>query len=237
MSKQASETAVTDQAEPLNQELSEKAVEIAKETMAGDLIAATIDELKAAPNVWQKMSQKQQQEVIERVTNRVQHNISQAVSIMASEARPVIRAKLAQVTVKDELKAVVLVSKHHPHRHEFIDSSSQEILVVLLNTEQFFGGVGELQADPDQPELRLEEKSEELETEPGEEEIKAEEDEFLKRAVEFVIGSKKASISALQRALKIGYNRSARLMEELQYRGIVSPPDHAGLRTVVVSEG
>lgn len=211
-------------------------VEIAKSTMAGDLIAATIDELKAAPNVWQKMSEQQQIEVIERVTSRVQHNISQAVAIMASEARPVIRAKLAQVAVKDELKAVVLVSKHHPHRHEFIDSSGQEILVVLLNTEQFFGGVGEIKAQPDQPELALEDDGSEPEPTPTENAVKAEEDALLKEAVDFVINNNKASITSLQKALRIGYNRAARLIEDLQYRGVVSPPDKNGLRTVVVSQ-
>lgn len=43
----------------------------------------------------------------------------------------------------------------------------------------------------------------------------------------------KVSIAGLQRALRIGYNRSARLIEQLESEGFVSPPDAAGTRRLV----
>ena len=43
----------------------------------------------------------------------------------------------------------------------------------------------------------------------------------------------RASTSFLQRKLKIGYNRAARLMEELEFAEVVTPPDHAGNRSVI----
>ncbi|MDE4948939.1 DNA translocase FtsK, partial [Francisella tularensis subsp. holarctica] len=48
------------------------------------------------------------------------------------------------------------------------------------------------------------------------------EDPLYNEAVEIFIKTQKASISAVQRKLKLGYNRSARLMEELEENGIVS---------------
>ncbi|MFY7698008.1 MAG: DNA translocase FtsK [Legionella sp.] len=59
-------------------------------------------------------------------------------------------------------------------------------------------------------------------------------DALYDQAVEFVIQTRKASISAVQRRLKIGYNRAARLVEEMERTGIVGPLE-GGLREVLVS--
>ncbi|XXQ69454.1 DNA translocase FtsK [Neisseriaceae bacterium B1] len=58
-------------------------------------------------------------------------------------------------------------------------------------------------------------------------------DELFDQAVQFVISSRKASISSLQRHLRIGYNRAANLMQDLEDQGIVSPAEIDGKRTVL----
>ncbi len=58
-------------------------------------------------------------------------------------------------------------------------------------------------------------------------------DPLYDEAVEFVLQSRKASISAVQRRFKVGYNRAARLVEEMEARGIVGPLD-GGFRDVLV---
>ncbi len=60
------------------------------------------------------------------------------------------------------------------------------------------------------------------------------EDPLYNEAVEIVIKTQKASISAVQRKLKIGYNRSARLMEEMEENGIVSEMNQNGMREVLI---
>jgi len=60
-------------------------------------------------------------------------------------------------------------------------------------------------------------------------------DPLYDEAVNFVIESRRASISSVQRRLKIGYNRAARLIEEMERVGIVSPPEHNGNRQVLVA--
>ncbi len=45
--------------------------------------------------------------------------------------------------------------------------------------------------------------------------------------------ARRASISGVQRRLKIGYNRAARLIELMEQQGIVSGPEHNGNRTVL----
>jgi len=59
-------------------------------------------------------------------------------------------------------------------------------------------------------------------------------DPLYDEAVEFVIQTRKASISAVQRRLKIGYNRAARIVEEMERTGVVGPMD-GGFRSVLVS--
>jgi S-DNA-T family DNA segregation ATPase FtsK/SpoIIIE len=53
-------------------------------------------------------------------------------------------------------------------------------------------------------------------------------DEFYTQARDIVLSSNQASISYIQRRMKIGYNRAARIMEMLEEEGIVGPPGEAG---------
>ncbi len=62
-----------------------------------------------------------------------------------------------------------------------------------------------------------------------------EQDELYDLAVAFVTESGKCSISSVQRKLRIGYNRAARLVETMEAAGVVSAPAHNGSRDVLVS--
>ncbi len=54
------------------------------------------------------------------------------------------------------------------------------------------------------------------------------------QAVAAVVESGKPSISYIQRKLRIGYNKAATLMEELEQAGVVSAPDHQNKRTILL---
>jgi len=58
-------------------------------------------------------------------------------------------------------------------------------------------------------------------------------DELLPQAIEVLKASRRASTSMLQRRLRIGYNRAARLMELLESRGIVGPENGAQPREIL----
>jgi S-DNA-T family DNA segregation ATPase FtsK/SpoIIIE len=63
-----------------------------------------------------------------------------------------------------------------------------------------------------------------------------EKDPMYDQAVEVVLKNKKASISLVQRHLKIGYNRAARLVEDMEKAGLVSAMSGAGQREILVPQ-
>jgi S-DNA-T family DNA segregation ATPase FtsK/SpoIIIE len=60
------------------------------------------------------------------------------------------------------------------------------------------------------------------------------EDPLFEGAVEIVLNTKRASASFLQRRLKIGYNRAARLIELMEEKGIIGPPRGSKPREIYV---
>jgi S-DNA-T family DNA segregation ATPase FtsK/SpoIIIE len=61
-----------------------------------------------------------------------------------------------------------------------------------------------------------------------------EKDPMYDQAVEIVLKNRKASISLVQRHLKIGYNRAARLVEDMEKAGLVSAMSTNGQRDILV---
>lgn len=61
-------------------------------------------------------------------------------------------------------------------------------------------------------------------------------DELFEEALNIIIDNQQASISMLQRKLKIGYNRAARLIDEMEAKGIVGPHEGSKPRQVLVDK-
>ena len=73
---------------------------------------------------------------------------------------------------------------------------------------------------------------------PGTVDVGGDSDEPLyEEAVAFVLESRRASISAVQRKLRIGYNRAARLIEQMEEAGVVSAMNSNGSREILVPGG
>ena len=63
----------------------------------------------------------------------------------------------------------------------------------------------------------------------------SETDVLYDKAVAFVTESRKASISSVQRHLKVGYNRAARMVDDMEAAGVISAPEHNGSRIVLAA--
>jgi len=71
----------------------------------------------------------------------------------------------------------------------------------------------------------------------GETSADAEADPLYDEAAAFVLNTRRASISAVQRQLRIGYNRAARLIEQMEAAGLVTPMGRNGTREVLAPGG
>src|SRR5205085_2762523 len=70
----------------------------------------------------------------------------------------------------------------------------------------------------------------------GDEEFDPDEDPLLERAIEVVVQTQTASVSLLQRRLRVGYTRAGRLIDMLERRGIISGYEGSKPRKVLVGE-
>ena len=61
-------------------------------------------------------------------------------------------------------------------------------------------------------------------------------DTLYDQAVAIVTRDRRASTSYVQRRLQIGYNRAARLIEQMEEEGVISAPNHAGKRDVLAGK-
>jgi S-DNA-T family DNA segregation ATPase FtsK/SpoIIIE len=77
-------------------------------------------------------------------------------------------------------------------------------------------------------------RAQEGEAEAGAEPDEGERDALFREAAEACIQNQGGSTSLLQRRLRIGYGRAARIIDQLQYAGILGPPDGSKPRDVLV---
>jgi S-DNA-T family DNA segregation ATPase FtsK/SpoIIIE len=71
----------------------------------------------------------------------------------------------------------------------------------------------------------------------GDDEFDPDEDPLLDRAIEIVVQTQTASVSLIQRRLRVGYTRAGRLIDMLERRGIISGYEGSKPRRVLLDEG
>jgi S-DNA-T family DNA segregation ATPase FtsK/SpoIIIE len=92
------------------------------------------------------------------------------------------------------------------------------------------------QGEPEFDQELLEAREPEPE-EGGDDEFSPDEDDLLADAARIVVESETASVSMIQRRLRVGYTRAGRLIDMLERRGIISGYEGSKPRRVLVGEG
>lgn len=102
----------------------------------------------------------------------------------------------------------------------FISDQEVENVVNFVKDQQEVSYVEEM--------IPGEEAEQDIDSEP--------EDEYFEEAVAFVIDQESASVSMLQRRFRIGYNRAARLVDDMEARGIIGPANGSKPREVLIEK-
>ncbi len=134
--------------------LNAESVAISEKFLLGDLLKVCMQEIRLMPFGWGMLPEKDQQNIIDRLTDRVTEAVRQTVKIIAADSRPHLMADVESVTFKDGIKCQLLVSKQASDRHELADATGTMVLIVLPHIEHHLGGDAPV-ADKDQPQLGL----------------------------------------------------------------------------------
>jgi S-DNA-T family DNA segregation ATPase FtsK/SpoIIIE len=170
---------------------------------------------------------------VDVITGLIKANIPTRVAFQVS-------SKIDSRTVLDQMGAEALLGhgdmlflppgSGYPQRVHGAFVSDQEVHRVVEYLKQF--------GEPDYEDAVLAgPPSAEEAGEPVPGDADAEADPLYDEAVAFVIRTRKASISAVQRHLRVGYNRAARLVEQMETAGVLSAMASNGSRDVLAPPG
>lgn len=217
---------------------------LAHELLVHDLVEAGLFELKNLHSPYGKLNEGQQQEVIDRLTEVAEKAVHNAISIISSRNVSTIEVTMKEVKFNSkQLTLTSIVDAKDPNRHDLIDSAGRICLLVMA-PDDYNEGLDFIQPDRDQHDLPLHVSdltgslfaagstaADEIAS--YDDTVPDGEDPLYSDAVVFVIESRRPSISAIQRKLKIGYNRAARMLEGMEQVGIVSAMKSNGTREVL----
>ena len=125
------------------------------DSIGKDILAALVAEIKLLPDVWVKIPQMKQDDVIDRLRARVETNIKTAVHLIAAEGRTAVPGGLEQITIKDGVKAVVKFSGEADNLHELYEATGESVLVVVANPAENLSGINKIQGEADQRAMDL----------------------------------------------------------------------------------
>lgn len=125
------------------------------ETIGKDLLQALLQEIKLLPDVWIKLPKLKQDDIIDRLRDRVYANVKMATHLISSDGRTVVAGDLDQITIKDGVKAVVKFGIGAANLHELYEHQGNAVLVVVSNTSKHVTGMEEVQGEPDQRAMNI----------------------------------------------------------------------------------
>ncbi len=168
---------------------------------------------------------------VDVITGLIKANIPTRIAFQVS-------SKVDSRTILDQMGAECLLGQGdmlylppgtgYPQRVHGAFVGDEEVQAVVEHLKQY--------GDPDYVEGVLDGAADAEFGEVEADRFGGETDPLYDAAVAYVISSRRASISAVQRQLRIGYNRAARLVEQMEASGLVTPMESNGNRTVLVPE-
>lgn len=129
--------------------------EIAHELLVRDLVEAALFELKNVHSPYSKLNEGQQQEVIDRITEKAKEAARAAVSVISSRNVSTIEVTMKEVKFNSkQLTLTSIVDAKDPNRHDLIDSAGRVCLLVMAPND-YEEALDSIQPERDQRDLPL----------------------------------------------------------------------------------
>lgn len=119
-------------------------------TLGKDLLSALVVEIKMLPDTWVKLSQKKQDDILDRLRNRVDTSVKMAVHLIASQGRTVVVGDLDKITIKDGAQALIKIGKSVAALQDLAEAQGKAVMLVLNGDEGFTSGMEEVRGEADQ---------------------------------------------------------------------------------------
>lgn len=190
-------------------------IELTQDTMIGELVKYTVDELKAARKPWQELSESEQDSVLSRLRMHAEDMVGQIFGIVLAQDYIHEVVVYEQMTIKDGVKIQVNALEMSEALLDISRMKGKKMILLAADPEIYFGVENMPHSTPDQASLI------------------DKDDPLYSEAIKWVHENKKSSISALQRGLRIGYNRAARLLEQMESDGYLSEINSDGTRVIL----
>ncbi len=139
-------------------ENSKATINMTAESIGAELLQAFVLEMKLLPDVWVKLSEKQQNDVLDRMRARVADQVREAVYLLASQGRTTVTGELEQITIKDGTKAVIKIGRSDESLADFYEAQGRSVLVTVNSTPEHLSGIEEIRGEADQRALMLGQK-------------------------------------------------------------------------------
>lgn len=125
------------------------------QSIGKDLLSALVTEIKLLPKPWQKLSEAKQNDIIDRLRARVEHNVGMAVHLIAAQGRATVVGDLEQIVIKDGVKATLKFSPAAPSLHELYEAQGKAVLVIVAAAADHTSGMNEVHGEADQRAMDL----------------------------------------------------------------------------------
>lgn len=198
--------------------------EFAAETLTGDMMKFIVDTLKGAKDVWQKLSEADQRLELDRIQQHCDTAVKKCVQLIANTKEwEIITAQVDTVTFKKGATAKLKIptGQGNDFAHSLARAEGGYVDILIPHADVFANTGTAPKPDKDQPELIGDEEQEDEKL-----------DALYPQAYEFVTHQKKTAIGALQKHLHVGYNRAARIIQQLENEGVLGPLDDKGRREI-----
>lgn len=126
-----------------------------EESVGTELMRAMYEEITQQRIPWIATPEQQQREVIDRLRAKVEMAVQTAVRRLATMGFTHVVAQVESLTIKDEAKAVLLLSRGTEAMHELADNVGSRAVIVFADPADYTDGMHVIKAQADQPALPL----------------------------------------------------------------------------------